>query len=132
MGSEMCIRDSYCIIYLNVTKKEIGKIGCAERVGKTVAVKKEKAKKHIFLRLAVVAFGVYTIATLVTQQIEIREQKAYLENIQQQCEAQEMENLEVERLLSQGDDKSYVEKVARDKLDYAYPDEKVFVDASGS
>ena len=101
-------------------------------MGKTVAVKKEKAKKDIFLRLAVVAFGVYTIATLVTQQIEIREQKAYLENIQQQCEAQEMENLEVERLLSQGDDESYVEKVARDKLDYAYPDEKVFVDASGS
>lgn len=101
-------------------------------MGKTVAVKKEKAKKHIFLRLAVVAFGVYTIATIVTQQIEIREQEAYLENIQQQCEAQEMENLEVERLLSQGDDESYVEKVARDKLDYAYPDEKVFVDASGS
>ena len=97
-----------------------------------MAVKKEKAKNHIFLRLAVVAFGVYTIATLVTQQIEIRVQKAYLENIQQQCEAQEMENLEVERLLSQGDDESYVEKVARDKLDYAYPDEKVFVDASGS
>lgn len=82
--------------------------------------------------MAVVAFGVYTIATLVTQQIEIREQKAYLESIHQQCETQQMENLEVERLLSQGDDKSYVEKVARDKLDYAYPDEKVFVDASGS
>ena len=44
-----------------------------------MAIKKEKAKKHIFLRLAVVAFGVYTIATLVTQQIEIREQEAYLD-----------------------------------------------------
>ncbi|MBC8569801.1 FtsB family cell division protein [Zongyangia hominis] len=84
------------------------------------------------MRLAAVAFGIYLVASIVGQQLEIREKKALLANVQQQCQTQEMENMEVQRLLSQGDDRSYVEKVARDKLDYAYPDEKVFVDASGS
>ena len=50
--------------------------------------------------------------------------------MQQQCQQQIEENKEVERLLAMSADKDYIERIARERLGYAYPDEKVYIDSS--
>ena len=50
----------------------------------------------------------------------------------QACEEQRAYNEEIEEILSREDDSEYIERVAREKLGYAYPDERVYIDISGS
>lgn len=52
--------------------------------------------------------------------------------LEQQYEIQRLENKELERQIAAGIDEEYITRVARDKLDYVYPDEKVFIDISGN
>ena len=73
---------------------------------------------------------VYIAYSIVVQQLEIRDRKMMLEAVQQQCQQQSEENKEVERLLAMSDDKDYIERIARERLGYAYPDEKVYIDSS--
>lgn len=92
--------------------------------------KQRKSQKSKLLKVAVCLFVVYIAYSIVVQQLEIRERKMTLETLQQQCVKQEAGNKEVERLLAMSDDKDYIERIAREKLGYAYPDEKVYIDSS--
>ena len=60
---------------------------------------------------------------------ENREQLAALE---QQNEEQRIANKELERILSDGTEEEYIERIAREQLGFAYPEEQVLVDISGS
>ena len=53
------------------------------------------------------------------------------EAMQQQLEAQQAQNDELSRVLQSGTDEEIVERVARDQLGYAKPNERVFVDMTG-
>jgi len=92
--------------------------------------KRKKASKSRLLKIAVSLFMVYVVYSIVMQQLEIRERKMTLESVQQQCQEQSEMNKEVERLLAMSADKAYIERIAREKLGYAYPDEKVYIDSS--
>ena len=52
--------------------------------------------------------------------------------IEQQNEEQRIANKELERMLSDGTEEEYIERIAREKLGYAYPEEQVLIDISGS
>ena len=91
-----------------------------------------KKKKSLFIRLAVLSFIAVITFLLVDMQIEVNSKKRELEQLKSDIAAQELENAESQRLLDMGDDAEYVERAARDKLGYAYPDEKVFVDRSAN
>lgn len=41
-------------------------------------------------------------------------------------------NKELERILSDGTEEEYIERIAREQLGFAYPEEQVLVDISGS
>ena len=92
--------------------------------------KEKKNPKSRLLKIAVCLFVVYIEYSIVVQQLEIRDRKMMLEAVQQQCQQQSEENKEVERLLAMSDDKNYIERIARERLGYAYPDEKVYIDSS--
>lgn len=92
--------------------------------------KGKKTSKSRLLKIAVCLFMVYIVYSIVVQQLEIRERKLLLESIQQQCQVQSEENKEVERLLAMSANKDYIERIAREKLGYAYPDERVYIDSS--
>ena len=94
--------------------------------------KTRKRKKSIIIRLAVLCFIVFITFLLVDMQIEVNTKRRQLAQLQSDIEAQKLENAESQRLLELGDDEEYIEKIARDKLGYAYPDEKVFVDQSAN
>lgn len=101
------------------------------------AVEKRKAKRNaqkkrrsLLTRIAVVGLASYAIIVLVGQQLEITKKKNELAEIEQKIQAQLDVNKDLERILSMGDNKEYIESIARDKLGYAYADERFYVDVA--
>lgn len=97
--------------------------------------KKQKRKKgsiyRILLRVAVAGAAVYLVVTLVNGQMQVAEKQQELSELNALMERQAEQNAELERLMESGDEDAYVERVAREKLGHARPDERVFVDISG-
>ena len=95
-----------------------------------------KRNKHFMSRMffwaAAVCAGTYLIVGIVVNQVSISSKQQALASVQQQLVQQQAENEELERVLTSGSEEEIVERVARDRLGYARPDERVFVDVSGS
>ncbi|XOQ44722.1 MAG: Septum formation initiator [Clostridium sp.] len=92
-----------------------------------------KPKKIFLLRLAVFVFAAYMLVTLINQQLQIQKKRQELQMIQQQIKIQEIKNADLKHALStEADSESdYIERKAREELDYAKPGERVFVNIGG-
>lgn len=97
-------------------------------------VEKQKKQKHLFLRLAVVAFAAYVVIALVDQQMQISAKKQQLASLDSQIRIQEIKNEDKRRVVesSDEDNQEYIERVAREDLDYAYAGERVFKIIAGN
>lgn len=84
------------------------------------------------MKLALLLVVSYVVFTLLQLQIDIRAKKEELDEISQQCIEQTLENQELESYLSMGDNTQLIEKIAREKLGYAYPGEQIFYDSAGN
>lgn len=71
-------------------------------------------------------FAVYFVKT----QLDVAEMQRQLTAMEEQVELQRLKNRDVQLALREDDDT--MERAAREKLDYAHPDERVFVDISGA
>ncbi|MDR2909457.1 MAG: septum formation initiator family protein [Oscillospiraceae bacterium] len=95
--------------------------------------KKDKPPiKSIFVRICIFLFIAYAAVLLVDMQVSLAGQKQELNDLRILHEDQRLENKELERQLQQGADQEYIERIAREKLDYVAPDERVYIDISGS
>lgn len=99
---------------------------------KTAKNKKGWTKGRVIKWVASIAFALYAIIAIVNMQIQIQESSRKLDAKQLQLEQQKMENQEIARQIEAMDDEGEVERIAREQLDYVSPDEKVFIDISGS
>ena len=86
---------------------------------------------RLILRVGVVLVGGYLVIGMIFNQMEISAKRQQLDTVQQQLAAQQAKNDEVTRILESGNDEEIIERVARDKLGYAKPNERVFVDVTG-
>lgn len=86
---------------------------------------------RLILRVGVVLVGGYLVIGMIFNQMEISAKRQQLDTVQQQLAAQQAKNDEVTRILESGSDEEIIERVARDKLGYAKPNERVFVDVTG-
>ena len=68
--------------------------------------------------------------TLVSLQFQINATKEEQQLLTTQVDDQSMRNAEIEALLQSEDNDEYIARIARDKLGYATPGERVFVDVS--
>jgi len=93
---------------------------------------KKKSRKNIFLRLILPVVAIYATVMLVDMQVTLSQRQQELEELRQQYKMQDIENAELERQISAKIDDDYVERFARDNLDYVAPNERVFIDISGS
>ena len=84
-----------------------------------------------FLRAGLVLIGGYLVAGLVFNQVDIAAKQKELQDLENQLEQQRQQNDELERVLESGSDQEIIERVARDKLGYAKPNERVFIDVTG-
>ena len=70
--------------------------------------------------------------TLAGMYQEIREKEKEAEQIQAQIAEQQAENERLQAVVDGGDEQEYIERVAREKLGYVMPDEKVYYDITPS
>ena len=81
----------------------------------------------LFLKLGVLVFAVYAVYTIVSLQLQIKDKKAEGTELRSAVEEQQLKNAEIESIIENSDDPEYIAKIARDKLGYISPGEKVFV-----
>ncbi len=96
-----------------------------------MAVKKIKTRKHsVILAVLFCALVCYFVATLISLQMQVHAQQNNLDNLKVQHQQQLDENAELGKLIEEGNESEYIEKIAREQYGYAKPDERVYYDSS--
>ena len=98
-------------------------------------MKHEKQKKKgLFnrglVKLAAVAIVIGCGVLIATTQKDCAAKEEQMARIQTKIDAYETENAELQRVLDSDDLKEYMEKVALEERNYAYPDERRFYDTT--
>ncbi|MEG0018942.1 MAG: septum formation initiator family protein [Oscillospiraceae bacterium] len=81
--------------------------------------------------VAFFALIAYLSVSLVSAQFELMTKKQELSALEQQEQRLKMENQDAQRLLDSEDENAYIERIARQRLGYANPNEKVYIDIQG-
>ncbi len=93
--------------------------------------RKSNAAFFVFCAVALVV-GIYFISIIITTQIEIKTKENELINLQNIVLSAQAENEELQRAYENDSEEAYIERVAREKLGYYLPDERIYVDMSGN
>lgn len=103
------------------------------------AIKRAYNKKHrtrspgmLFLGIAVAAVVCFSFTNIVRNKLELAKKQEELAELQQKVADLETENASYENILNEEDERTYMERLAKEKLGYAYPDELRFYDTTGS
>lgn len=91
----------------------------------------KKRRKSLICKLAVLAFAVYVGVTMIFQLIQVKQKSEKIDSIKNQYAEQQKLTADTQRLLSEND-QQFMESVARQKLNYAKPNERIYKDASGN
>ena len=76
---------------------------------------------------AIAVLCVYVAYSIISDNVQIKEYQQQYDSLSAELQAVEESNAEINRYLEDGADlDSYIENQAREKLDYAKPDEKIF------
>lgn len=96
--------------------------------------KKKINKIGLTIKLALVVFAVYAVATLLNQHIEILEKQQTLSDLETDIMVQEIKIEEIQNVKNYSDEENaeYMEQIARTELDYVKNGERVFVNVTGS
>lgn len=93
---------------------------------------RKKVKKAKILKLALIAFFAYFSFSLVIMQVDISNRKETLDDSKKELQDQKYLNKEIESILDLGNSNEYIIRIAREKLGFVFPDERVFIDINGS
>lgn len=91
-----------------------------------------KKRTGLLVKLVFLALAVYVVISFVQLQVELSAKQEKLAQLEAQYAQQLLTNEELQGVLALGEDEEYYERMARERLNYAYPDEQVFIDVSGS
>jgi len=99
-------------------------------------IKKSKKNKNglsgqMLMYCAVGLVVLLVIVALMQSRSTLKEKQAELDFILQQCELQQVENDALQELMNNSDDE-YIERKAREELDYVLPGERVYIIRSGN
>lgn len=90
--------------------------------------KKGGKRRGMLLRIAVILFLCFVCYTIVKLQIGISQMRSRLKEIEEENAAIEMQIEEKKITLEEGATQENVERIARDTLNYVYPDEIIYTD----
>jgi cell division protein DivIC len=90
-----------------------------------------KKRKSIIFRILFLAFTVYIIISLTSLQVQLIGLKRELNSKTAYYNELNLEIEETLHLLDSGNETEFIEKAARERLGYYYPDEEVYIDISG-
>ncbi|MBR5485239.1 MAG: septum formation initiator family protein [Oscillospiraceae bacterium] len=92
-----------------------------------------RRNKISFPVMLLVAVGVaFILIRFASLQMQLGREENELAQIQEKVKAQTVENKELERLIAMGDDEEYQKRIAMEQLNFAYSDEKIYIDISGN
>ena len=120
----------------DIAKKNTRRTAAEEKTGATA----EKESGIFSARLGVIllvlvglAFVIYSLVTISGIQGQIRERTAQLNEIKEEITVQEIKNDAMSKTynLTDSERSAYMERIARDDLDYVKEGERVFVNVSG-
>lgn len=94
--------------------------------------KKKRKNKSILLRIMILGVCVYMLATLSGLWNTLNESRKELDTLKAQYAAEQNDIDELRAMLEDGSEAKIIEKAARERLGYVYPDEQVFIDISGN
>ncbi|MCM1023540.1 MAG: hypothetical protein NC395_05710 [Prevotella sp.] len=86
---------------------------------------------RIVITVTSFVFVAYCITSIVMTQAEIAEKKQELEVLAEKAEKLEEQNAEYLSILSEEDERAFMERYAVEVLGYAYPNERRFYDTAG-
>lgn len=92
--------------------------------------KKSNPVLNIIMHLAAIVFVAYCAMSFIGTKAEIAERKHELVKLNEQAAILESENEEFQAILSEEDERAYMERIAIDTLGYAYPNERRFYDTT--
>ncbi|MBR3817700.1 MAG: septum formation initiator family protein [Clostridia bacterium] len=96
-----------------------------------MAVKNNQKRKHsVILWACFFVLVCYFVATIFSLQMQVRAQENTRDDLEAQYNQQVEDNKELERLIEEGNESDYIEKIAREQYGYAKPDERVYYDSS--
>lgn len=87
-------------------------------------------KKSFILTLGLVLLIGYFVITFLSLQLSIKERSSVLEQKNVAYQQQVAENERLKSIVESEDKSEYIEQVAREKLGYVMPGEKVFYDVT--
>ena len=91
---------------------------------------KKKQSRSFILTLGVVLLVGYFVITIIGLQLSIRERKGVLEQMQSAYVQQLEQNDRLQAIVDSEDKSDYMEQIAREKLGFVMPGEKVFYDVT--
>ena len=94
--------------------------------------KKKRSFVSGFFKLAVVCVAGYVAFSLVSLQIELADKQKTLAKLEEQKQELMISNEEKKELIEKSDQDQFVEQIAREYFGFAYPDEQIYIDISGS
>lgn len=97
---------------------------------KTAKPKKKKQAKSFILTLGLILLVGYFVITLIGLQLERKERNEVLQQKTAEHEQIVAENEHLQSVLDNEDKSDYIEQIAREKLGYVMPGEKVFYDVT--
>lgn len=92
--------------------------------------KKAGSKMHFLLHIALLAFAIYAIYSMISLQAVLAKNNDVLKEKQREVSEKHISNAELEHLLTKSKD-DIIERAAREKLDYVYQNEEVYEDIAG-
>lgn len=95
-------------------------------------MEQKKPKQSVFLKVAVIAFAVYLLVSLISTQANINAKKNELDEVRREYTESLIRNEELQKTLDSYGTDEFIEEQAREKLGYAYPEEHFYIDVSGT
>ncbi len=128
--------NKHLLYNLNVKKRvRVDDASEKRRSGKIMANTKTKApkrkqKKSFILTLGIILLVGYFVITIIGLQLNIRERQDVLEQKNSVYEEQLEQNKHLQSIVDSDDKSEYLEQIAREKLGFIMPGEKVFYDVT--
>ncbi len=93
---------------------------------------KQNKKTSPIVKLVILAVCAFSVASTIKIQLNVSEKEQELDLLNQQIVEQTLKNKEILKLVESTDDNGYMERMARGRWGYVYPQERVYVDISGN
>ena len=91
----------------------------------------KKRRIPIPIKMVIIVVCGFSVVSTIGLQADIAARKHDLADLNARITEQQLQNRKLTAMVEAGKDDQYMEKVAREKWGYVYPDERVFVDVSG-